>query len=628
MSENKTPNIHVLSLAQYEKPQISESKKGEWVQYGENNNYYKFLIERYANSTTNNAVINGISRLIYGKGLSALDAARKPNEYAQFITMFKAEEVRKFVTDLKMLGQCAIQITYKGKLVDKVTHLPIQNLCPEKCDKDGKINRWYYSDNWNDIKDFPPTPIDVFGNGANREVLIVQPYSVGMKYFSNVDYQGGLPYATLEEEIAQYLITETQNSFSGTKIVNVNGGRYTDEQQDEISAKINSKLTGSKGQKVIVAFNESAELSTKVEDIPLTDAPQHYQYLSTESRDKILLSHNVTSPLLFGIITGTGFSSNSEELKSSLAIFDNTIIRSFQDILIRAFDKILAVNEIALKLVFVPLQVFEVGGIISSNDDSKKVIEGINSLSPLVANKVLESMTANEIRALVGLSPEVGGGDLNEQTVLSSQKTLLDEILESCEDDTQEGWKVIDERDVELEDEDELNKHIDKLNSNVKLSLVDKIVNLVSTGTARPTAISSQDKLVKEKYFKVRYKYVGNPSPDREFCNKMLSANKLYRKEDIDRMSSEVVNKGFGEFGADKYDIFKFKGGARCKHKWSRVTMMLDLNEDSEKFKEIGTAAAAVKGFKVTNPYQVSIYPNNLPLKGFSPNNKNLPSDV
>jgi hypothetical protein len=585
MSENKTPNIHVLSLAQYEKPQISESKKGEWVQYGENNNYYKFLIERYANSTTNNAVINGISRLIYGKGLSALDAARKPNEYAQFITMFKAEEVRKFVTDLKMLGQCAIQITYKGKLIDKVTHLPIQNLCPEKCDKDGKINRWYYSDNWNDIKDFPPTPIDVFGNGANREVLIVQPYSVGMKYFSNVDYQGGLPYATLEEEIAQYLITETQNSFSGTKIVNVNGGRYTDEQQDEISAKINSKLTGSKGQKVIVAFNESAELSTKVEDIPLNDAPEHYQYLSTESRDKILLSHNVTSPLIFGIITGTGFSSNSEELKTGFTIFDNTIIRNFQDILIDAFNRILAVNEISLKLYFKTLNPFE----------SK--IEEVQDVA-------------------------------DSETTLSTQKTLLDEILESCEDDTQEGWKVIDERDVELEDEDELNNHINKLNNNGKLSLVDKIVNLVSTGTARPTAISAQDKLVKEKYFKVRYKYVGNPSPDREFCNKMLSANKLYRKEDIDRMSSEVVNKGFGEFGADKYDIFKFKGGARCKHKWIRVTMMLDLNEDSEKFKEIGTAAASVKGFKVTNPYQVSIYPNNLPLKGFSPNNKNLPSDV
>ena len=37
---------------------------------------------------------------------------------------------------------------------------------------------------------------------------------------------------------------------------------------------------------------------------------------------------------------------------------------------------------------------------------------------------------------------------------------------------------------------------------------------------------------------------------------------------------------------------------------------------------------AEIRGYKVTNPYQVSVQPNNLPLKGFSPRNQNLPSDV
>jgi len=55
---------------------------------------------------------------------------------------------------------------------------------------------------------------------------------------------------------------------------------------------------------------------------------------------------------------------------------------------------------------------------------------------------------------------------------------------------------------------------------------------------------------------------------------------------------------------------------------------MLDLNKIEEGYKEIGTRAAEIKGYKVTNPYEVSVYPNNLPLKGFSPRNKNLPSDV
>jgi hypothetical protein len=43
-----------------------------------------------------------------------------------------------------------------------------------------------------------------------------------------------------------------------------------------------SKLTGSRGQKVIVAFNNNAESKTTVDDIPLNDAPEHYTYLSEE----------------------------------------------------------------------------------------------------------------------------------------------------------------------------------------------------------------------------------------------------------------------------------------------------------------------------------------------------------
>ena len=588
--ENKRPNVHVLSLASYVAPELTESKDGEYVQYGDKNSYYKFLIDRYTNSATNNAVINGVSRLIYGKGLTALDAASKPNDYASFITMFKSEDVRKLVVDLKMLGQCAMQVLYSKdhKKVISVQHISVHLICPEKCNKEGKIANYYYSDNWDNVKEYAPMKVPAFNTStSDTEILFVKPYSVGMKYFSGVDYQGGLPYATLEEEIAQYLITETQNSFSGTKIVNVNGGRYTDEQQDDISNKIKSSLTGSKGQKVIVAFNENQELATTVVDIPLNDAPKHYEYLSTESRDKILTAHNVTSPLMFGIITGTGFSSNADELATSMTAFDNTIVRSFQDLLIDAFDSILAFNNITLKLHFKTLNPFE------------KPIDAVAQV----------------------------------ETVLSSQKSALQVILDECEDAEQKDWIIVDSRDVELDDEDVLNNHIDSLNSELheklnKQTVLSKLVTLVKTGVARPTAISKQDKVVKERYFKVRYRYTGNKSPEREFCKAMMSANKLYRIEDLNKMEFEVVNPGFGEFGTDKYSVLKYKGGARCHHKFERVTMMYDFNNDKAGLQEIGTRAAEIRGFKVTNPYEVSIYPNNLPLKGFSPNNTNLPSDV
>ena len=73
-------NVHILELSGYEAPVIKESKRENWVEYGDDNNYYGYLIDRYTNSTTNNAIINNVIRLVYGRGLSATDANRKPNE--------------------------------------------------------------------------------------------------------------------------------------------------------------------------------------------------------------------------------------------------------------------------------------------------------------------------------------------------------------------------------------------------------------------------------------------------------------------------------------------------------------------------------------------------------------------
>ena len=81
-------NLHILNLSSYNRPVIKESKDKEWINYGEDNNYYQYIIERYNGSATNNAIINGVVNMIYGKGLDATDSSRKPEEYAQMRSIF------------------------------------------------------------------------------------------------------------------------------------------------------------------------------------------------------------------------------------------------------------------------------------------------------------------------------------------------------------------------------------------------------------------------------------------------------------------------------------------------------------------------------------------------------------
>jgi hypothetical protein len=580
-------NIHVLNLSAYTSPVISETNRENWVDFltEDGDQYFQFLIERYSNSTTNNAIINNVARLIYGKGLSALDANKKPNEYAQMMSLFHKEDVRKMVLDRKMFGQFAIQVHYNDKhdKILKAYHIPVNLLRAEKCDKDGQITGYYYSDNWDDTKKFAPIRFNAFGYSKDKiEILYSKPYSVGMKYYAYPDYQGAVPYTLLEEEVADYLINEVQNGFSGTKVVNFNNGIPTDEQQSIISNKVLSKLTGSRGQKVIVAFNNNAESKTTVEDIPLNDAPEHYTYLSEECLRKIMLGHNITSPLLFGVASTNGFSSNAEELKNSSILFDNMVIRPFQEELLDAFDSILAYNGIALKLFFKTLQPLEFTDLENTQNEEQ-------------------------------IAEETG-------TELSSHTNPLIDLGE----EPQDNWILIDEKQVDYDTDDEENELLSK---EPKQSLLNKIVNLVSTGDARPNITSKQDKVIDGVKFVVRYKYEGEVTDNpREFCTQMVKANKIYRKEDILNMSTQVVNAGWGPKGTDYYSIWLYKGGGNCHHRWNKQVYAVfegtGLNITANT-KKLAQAKAAKFGYVVTNPSLVATRPIDIPnTHGFLPSNK------
>lgn len=558
-------NLHVLNLSAYTSPVIQESKRDAWVEFGSSNDYFQYLIDRYTYSTTNNAIINNISRLVYGRGLSALDASKKPNEYAQMMSLFNPDCIRKIIIDRKMLGQFAIQVHYSkdhSKIL-KAFHIPVNLLRAEKCNKDGEIEGYYYSDNWEDVKKFAPTRIPAFGYSNEQvEILYGKPYTVGMKYYAYPDYQGAIPYAKLEEEIADYLINEVQNGFAPTTIINFNNGTPTEEQQQIITSKVNSKLSGARGLKTIVAFNSNETNKTTIDSVPLNDAPEHYSYLSDECMRKIMLGHNVTSPLLFGIASTTGFSANADELKNSSILFDNMVIKPLQDEFIEAFDRILAYNGISLKLFFKTLQ-------------------------PLEFVDLENAQTQEQVAEETG-------------TELSSQ------ILDQFGEEIQDNWVLIDEHEVDYDTDDRDNEILSK---EPKQSLLSKIVNLVSTGDPRPNLRSSQDEVIDGIKFLTRYVYAGEKKENgRAFCKAMMSSNKVYRKEDILKMGENPVNPGFGIDGASTYSIWLYKGGPNCYHRWNKQVYAAFEGKavDIENAKRIASAKAEKLGYVIKNPELVS----------------------
>ena len=553
--------LGIVNLSNYTSPEIKEVRNKDWVSYGIDNGYYQYLIDRYNGSPTNNAIVNGLSEMIFGKGLNATDSNRKPEEYAQMVSLFKKNTVRKFCYDLKLMGQCAIQVIYSKDRtkIAQVEHLPIETIRAEKVNEvSGEVEGFYYHSDWLDIKPSDqPQRIPAFGTSNQPiEILCVKPYRAGFYYYSPVDYQGGLQYAELEEEIANYHLNNIKNGLAPSMLINFNNGIPNEEERELIERRIYDKFSGSSAAgKFILSFNDNAESGANLEPVQLSDAHNQYQFLSDESSKKILVSHRIVSPMLFGIKDNTGLGNNAEELKTASILNNNVVIKPFQELLIDSFDQILAFNGISLNLYFETLQPLEF------NED---ILEDTN-----VTDETIEEET---------------GVEMNKHFFNSDK--VFDALTELGEDEDFENWVLVDERKVNYEQEESL----------------DKMIGLAETGIARPNSKSEQDTTIKNMNFKVRYQYAPllSDNESRDFCSKMVKAKKLYRKEDIIKMGEMPVNEGWGPEGADTYDIWLYKGGGSCRHYWMRKTYMaIDVSPDVKNPQsEISVNEAKKKGLK------------------------------
>jgi hypothetical protein len=527
-----------VQLSSYTSPVISENTRKGWVEYGDDNDYFQYLIDRYNGSPTNNAVVSGVIDMIFGQGIDATDSGKNPEGYMQLRKLIKDDELKKVINDYYMLGNGAFQLIYnqnKTKIVE-VYHMPVETLRAEKCNEDGEVEAYYYAYDWDQVRSKKGVErIPAFGYGEQGdkvEILYFRPYRSGSYYYSPVDYQGALPYAELEGEVANYHINNIKNGLAPSMIVNFNNGVPPEEERDIIESQIKQKWSGSSNAgKFILAFNDSAETAASIEPVQLSDAHNQYEFLSRESQQKILVGHRITSPMLFGVKDQTGLGNNADEIKTAFTLFDNSVIRPKQNQVINALDQILAFNNVALNLYFKTLAPLEFTDLSEVNDQ-----------------EVIEEETGIKMEA-----------DFTKE----DEALWLEYLADKGEDIDEDEWELTAVQDVE--DPDKEDEIVDAITS-VSMAAVS------SYGDAEER--SSGD----AGMFKIRYRYSGSLRDNsRTFCVEMVGLSdqgKVYRKEDINQMSFSGVNGQFAPKGRSTYSIFKYKGGAYCHHKWQRLIYM------------------------------------------------------
>jgi len=607
-----------INLGTETAPQVQEARGKDWIEYGTDNwrNLYpQFLIDLYYNSSTNAAIINATSEMIAGEDIVIDDENERELDRIVKLKKFFAnangnetlhEVLKKVSFDFKLQGAFALNIVWskdRSQGISEIYHVPVEKIRCERPDAMGKVNAYYISSDWSNTRTHKPYRVPAF-NANDRtsanQILYTGLYSPNMNAYFTPDYLAGNNWSLIDQKVAEYHLNAISSGFSGSYMISFANGVPTQEERFQIENSLADKFTGSENAgKFILTFSDDKTRTPEITPIQMADLDKQYLALQELLVQNILTAHRVTSPMLMGIKNDTGLGSNVDELNAAGNYYLNTVVKPFQDHIIKILKKLFRVNDMDMPVSFVQLKPITLD---FTSEDLKAVME------------------QDEIREELGLAP------LNEEIEVREdfgkvEKTELESWIEEFGEDMPDDWEMVDEEIVDGEHQDfdfetELN------------NITAEKIELAEAVSATPNKKSEQDGTNKSKtfYYKVRYVYatdnflVNKSGTSRSFCKQMVAANKVYRKEDLVNANSQIVNKGFGHNGK-KYNIFLYKGGPQCRHFFLRRIFKTSKRNAKQPIKDsqiIGYTKARSEGFTAKrNDRLVAIAPQRMKNNGY-----------
>lgn len=601
--------------------------------------YYNFL---YQTSTKHHAIVDAKSRYTYGKGWQVdthgLDPLTDVIELKSFIKKIEKNKVtQRIILDRAIQGGFCCEMIYDEAGVRIYPyHVDFSNVRESKpeYEKDGKTLKpklYFYTSNWKcqtpknnpDFTIFHEFDPNEKNDSSKRYLVYYKDYRPELGAYPFPEWMGGLPYINADAEVGNFVHNNVKNGFSSGFVFNFFNDDLSDEQRGKIEQMLKDAKHGTENAgDPFVAFNKPGEAGVTVTPIQPNGQDDRYKQLNDQIRDEIFTAH-ATSPLVVGMKGENGFSNNADEIRTAVENFTEGYVKPVQDIFNEFMNAVIDFNEIkgnvylqrldpiqkqlseATLLQIASLdEIRDKAGLPKSQTETNKISDALKSLSPLVANKVLESMSSAEIRSLIGLETSepvvrttitqtkefenVNFGIKDEDyELLYSEEHRFENTPDALS--KQEQFRQSFTSNIEksilgaLQNNPELTaKELAELLKTPKGTISKALKSLETQGLLSSGTVTTEGETEIEE-FKVVYKYVTrNDVPpveteSRPFCQKYLklSTNRSFTIEDINLLSA-----------LEGYDVFAYRGGfyhnpetdkttPYCRHVWQQRLVRL-----------------------------------------------------
>ena len=384
-----------------------------YIPFGQDNLYPELLNQLYYSSPLHGAIVDFKTNSATGGGYT-IETEKMSQE--DKLKLYTFERKLKLGKTIRAIAQQLIvhhRVYFKLCYNKKGEIYKVENISPERVRVSRDKETYFLCDDWTaridvrEIKKYHPANTDF------EQLYCYELMTLGQEWYPLPQYTSALNFAFLSGELSYFAKSNIQNSIFPSFAMMFPKRPQSEEEKHMIKQTIDRLKGAANAGKAVAFFANNQDQLPKIESLPTNSNDKLFQEASSLNTEQICFAHTI-DPILMGVRTQGSLGSGSD-IKQAYVVFEKNVVMPLRRQVEEIVNEIMAIAKIPGKFSINNFQIIN-ETIIELEGDTSKTSDALNSLSPLVATKVLERMTPNEIRALASLPPIEGGDVIQTET--------------------------------------------------------------------------------------------------------------------------------------------------------------------------------------------------------------------
>lgn len=385
-----------------------------YIPFGTDNLFPSLLNQLVYSSPLHGSIVDYKTNAVIGGGIELVTASTATAK--ELLDLYTFEKKTKLKKTVRITAEQLIvhnRVYFKLHFDDKMNLTRLENVSPDKVRRGRNHNDYFICDDWStridirEIKRYHPTCSD------KCQLFVYEVECLGQEWYPLPKYSSALNFAYLSGELSYFAKSNIQNSVFPSFAMMFPKRPQSEEEKNVLRTTIDKMKGAANAGKAVAFFANSQDQLPKIESLPTNSNDKLFQEASGLNTEQICFAHTI-DPILMGVRT-TGSLGSGSDIKQAYVIFEKNVVMPLREMIQDIFSEILHIARINAEFKVNNFQIIN-ETIVEVEGDASKTQDALNAMSPLVATKVLNTMTTNEVRALASLPPIEGGDVVPTQT--------------------------------------------------------------------------------------------------------------------------------------------------------------------------------------------------------------------